>query len=128
MQFEELHAVWLVLRREYAERVRSSSFLASTFAAPALFLPLGLVILGSQVLPRILGYLAIVLAAGYALAGVVTLLDLTVPPAVQISAGVPALWWLAAAGTLLRRARETPSTAALPSGVAVARHGTAGRV
>ena len=33
-------------------------------AAPALFLPLGLVILGSGVLPRILGYLALVLAAG----------------------------------------------------------------
>ena len=97
-------------------------------AAPALFLPLGLVILDSQVLPRILGYLAIVLAAGYALAGVVTLLDLTVPPAVQISAGVPALWWLAAAGTLLRRTRQAPSTASLPGGVAVAGHGTAGRV
>jgi hypothetical protein len=39
--------------------------------APALFLPLGLVILGSGVLPRILGYLALVLAAGYALAGLV---------------------------------------------------------
>ena len=87
-------------------------------AAPALFLPLGLVILGSGVLPRILGYLALVLAAGYALAGVVTLPDLTVPPAVQISAGViPALWWLAAAGTLLTRTRE-PSPAGLPSGAA----------
>src|SRR5215471_13734778 len=32
--------------------------------APALFVPLGLVILGSAVLPRILGYLAVVLAAG----------------------------------------------------------------
>ena len=96
--------------------------------APALWLPLGLVILGSAVLPRILGYLAIVLAAGYALAGVVTLLDLTLPAAVLISAGVPALWWLAAAGTLIRRARETPSTAGLPAGVAVAGHGTAGGV
>src|SRR6516162_11765045 len=38
-------------------------------AAPALWLPLGLVILGSAVLTRILGYLALVLAAGYALAG-----------------------------------------------------------
>src|SRR5215468_6628905 len=89
-------------------------------AAPALWLPLGLVILGSHVLPRILGYLAIVLAAGYALAGVVTLLDSTVPPAVQISAGVPTLWFLAAAGTLLRRARQAPSAAGLPSGVAAA--------
>src|SRR6516225_4388300 len=48
-------------------------------AAPALWLPLGLVILGSGVLPRVLGYLALVLGAGYALAGVATLLDLTVP-------------------------------------------------
>jgi len=97
-------------------------------AAPALWLPLGLVILGSGVLPRILGYLAIVLAAAYALAGAVTLLDLTVPAAVQISAGVvPALWWLAAAGTLIIRARQASATAGLPSGVAAAGHGTAGR-
>src|SRR6516225_8373237 len=87
-------------------------------AAPALWLPLGLVVLGSAVLPRILGYLALVLAAGYALAGVITLLDLTVPAAVLISAGVPALWWLAAAGTLIIRAREAPSAAGLPSGAA----------
>ena len=93
-------------------------------AAPALFLPLGLVILGSAVLPRILGYLALVLAAGYALAGVLTLLDLTVPPAVQISASIPALWWLAAAGTLLRRARE-PSTAGLSASAAAAGQGAA---
>jgi len=87
-------------------------------AAPALFLPLGLVILGSGVLPRVLGYLALVLAAGYALAGALTLLDLTVPAAVLISAGIPAVWWLAAAGTLLIRAREAPSAAGLPSGAA----------
>ena len=95
-------------------------------AAPALFLPLGLVILGSAVLPRILGYLALVLAAGYALAGILTLSDLTVPAAVQVSAGViPALWWLAAAGTLLTRARQAPSAAGLPSAAAAAGHGTA---
>ena len=94
-------------------------------AAPALWLPLGLVILGPAVLPRILGYLALVLAAGYALAGILTLSDLTVPAAVQVSAGViPALWWLAAAGTLLTRARQAPSAAGLPS-AAAAGHGTA---
>jgi len=105
--------------------IHSVQHLYFIVAAPAVFLPLGLVILGSAVLPRILGYLAIVLAAGYALAGVLTLFDLTVPAAVQISAGVlPALWWLAAAGTLLTRARE-PSTAGLPGGAAAAGHGTA---
>jgi ABC-2 type transport system permease protein len=40
MGFEELHALWLVLRREYVERVRSWSFLASTVAAPVFFLAL----------------------------------------------------------------------------------------
>jgi len=97
-------------------------------AAPALWLPLGLVILGSHVLPRILGYLALALAAGYALAGVVTLLDLTVPVAVQISASVQVLWWLAAAGTFIVRAREVPSSEGRANGVAVARHGKAGRL
>ena len=105
--------------------IQSVQHLYFIVAAPAVWLPLGLVILGSAVLPRILGYLAIVLAAGYTLAGVLTLFDLTVPAAVQIAAGVvPALWWLAAAGTLLTRARE-PSAAGLPGGVAAAGHGTA---
>ena len=98
-------------------------------AAPAVFLPLGLVILGSHVLPRILGYLALVLGAGYVLAGVFTLFDSTVPPAVQVAAGfVPALWWLAAAGTLLIRARQAPPTAGLPSDVAAAGQAAAGRL
>ena len=106
--------------------IRSVQHLWFIVAAPALWLPLGLVILGSAVLPRILGYLAIVLAAGYALAGALTLLDLTVPAAVQIFAGfVPALWWLAASGTLLTRARQAPSMAGLPGGAAAAGHGTA---
>ena len=97
--------------------------------APALWVPLALVILRSSVLPRILGILALVLAAGYVLAGVFTLFDSTVPPAVQVAAGfVPALWWLAAAGTLLIRARQAPPTAGLPSGVAAAGQATAGRL
>jgi hypothetical protein len=94
-------------------------------AAPALWLPLALVILGSAVLPRILGYLALVLTAGYALAGVITLLDLTVPVAVQISVSVQVLWWLAAAGTFIMRAREVPSSEILPGGAAVAGQGMA---
>ena len=102
--------------------IHSVQHLYFIVAAPAVFLPLGLVILGSAVLPRILGYLAIVLAAGYALAGAVTLLDSTLPAAVQISAGVPTLWYLAAAGTLIIRARHAPSTAGLPNGVAAAGH------
>jgi len=74
--------------------------------APALWLPLGLVILGSHVLPRILGYLAIVLAAVFVLAGVFTLLDSTVPTAVQLLGSAQALWWLAAEGIVIFGARR----------------------
>ena len=108
--------------------IHSVQHLYFIVAAPALFLPLGLVILGSDVLPRILGYLALVLAAGYALAGIFTLLDLTVPVAVQISASVQVLWWLAAAGTFIMRAREVPFSKGLPSGVAAAGQGKARRL
>jgi hypothetical protein len=109
--------------------IHSVQHLYFSVAAPAVFLPLGLVILGSPVLPRILGYLALALAAGYTLAGVFTLFDSTVPPAVQVAAGfVPALWWLAAAGTLLIRARQAPPAAGFPRGVAAAGHETAGRL
>ena len=93
--------------------IHSVQHLYFIVAAPALWLPLGLVILGSDVLPRRLGYPALVLAAGYALAGVFTLLDLTVPVAVQISASVQVLWWLAAAGTFIVRARKMPSSEGL---------------
>ena len=108
--------------------IHSVQHLYFIVAAPALWLPLGLVILGSGVLPRILGYLALALAAGYALAGVLTLLDLTVPVAVQISASVQVLWWLAAAGTVIIRTRDVPSSQGLPGGVAVAGQGKAGRL
>jgi len=107
--------------------IHSVQHLYFIVAAPAVWLPLGLVILGSHVLPRILGYLALVLAAVFVLAGVFTLFDSTVPPAVQIFGSVQALWWLAAAGTLLIRARQAPSTGSLLS-AAAAGHETAGRL
>jgi hypothetical protein len=61
-------------------------------AAPALFLPLGVVILGSRVLPRVFGYLALVLGAAFAILGVVFLFILTLPAAVLAFAGLQTLW------------------------------------
>jgi len=75
-------------------------------AAPAFFLPLGLVILSSPVLPRVLGYLALILAAAFAVVGVATLSTLVLSAAVTALAAVQALWWLAAGITLLVRARD----------------------
>ena len=91
-------------------------------AAPALFLPLGVVILGSHVLPRVFGYLALVLGAAFAILGVVTLFTLTLPAAVLAFAGIQTLWWLAAAITLIVRTEKTSDTASVkeqaPAGAA----------
>src|SRR5215469_3592548 len=72
-------------------------------AAPALFLPLGVILLGSSILPRLFGYLALLLATAFAALGVIFLLTLTLPAGVTAFAGVQALWWLAAALTLIVR-------------------------
>jgi hypothetical protein len=71
--------------------------------APALFLPLGIVLVGSPILPRPFGYLALVLATAFAALGVIFLLSLTLPGPVTAFGGVQALWWLAAAVTLIVR-------------------------
>lgn len=75
-------------------------------AAPALFFPLGLVLLGSRILPRALGYLALVLAAGFAALGVLFLLTLRLPDAVTASASIQPIWWIAAAITLMVKSRK----------------------
>ena len=82
-------------------------------AAPALFLPLGIVTLGSRVLPHVFGYLAIALAAAFAILGVVYLSALTLPLFVQAFAGVQTLWWLAAAITLIVGTRKILATASV---------------
>jgi len=78
-------------------------------AAPALFLPLGIVILGSIVLPRVFGYLALALGAAFVALGVAFLLTLTLPGWVQLFASIQAIWWLAAAVTLIVRTVTGPS-------------------
>jgi hypothetical protein len=79
-------------------------------AAPSLFLPLGIVLVTSRILPRLFGYLAFLLAIVFAVLGVVFLLDLTLPAAVTAFAAVQALWWLAAAITLIVRCGKIPNS------------------
>ncbi|HEX5414097.1 MAG TPA: hypothetical protein VFZ25_00425 [Chloroflexota bacterium] len=85
-------------------------------AAPTLFLPLGAVLLGSPVLPRIFGYLALLLGAAFAILGIAFLLTLVLPPAVTAFAGIQALWWLAAAITLIVQNERIPTDKRLPAG------------
>jgi len=79
-------------------------------AAPALFLPLGVVLISSRVLPSLFGYLSLVLAAAFAVLGIAFLLTLTLPAKVTAFAGVQALWWLAAAITLIVRSGKISQT------------------
>ena len=90
--------------------IHSVQHLYFIVGAPALFIPLGVVILGSRLLPRLLGYLAIVLGAAFAIAGVVYLFDLTLPVLVQAFASIQVLWWLAAAIMLIVRPQKTSDT------------------
>ncbi len=72
-------------------------------AAPAMFLPLGVVLVSSQVLPKLFGYLALILGAVFALLGMIFLLSLTLPAWVTAFGAVQALWWFAAAVALIVR-------------------------
>jgi len=78
-------------------------------AAPALFLPLGVVLVTSRILPRLFGYLALLLAVIFAALGLAFLLTLMLPAAVTAFAGVQGLWWLAASITLIVRGGEIPA-------------------
>ncbi len=113
----DLPTLVAVLRGETG--VHSDDLMSSTLslyfivAAPALFLPLGVVILGSHVLPRVFGYLSLVLGAAFAVLGVATLFTLTLPVAVLAFAGIQTLWWLAAAITLIVRTEKTSDIASV---------------
>ena len=79
--------------------------------APSLFLPLGVVILTSRVLPQILGYLALALGVIFGILGIVFAPVLIVPAAVTALGGIEAIWWLAAAITLIVLAyRKAPAS------------------
>ncbi|HKU25527.1 MAG TPA: hypothetical protein VJQ54_08655, partial [Candidatus Sulfotelmatobacter sp.] len=86
--------------------VSSVQHLYFIIAAPALFLPLGIVLVGSRIIPRAIGYLALALGGIFALVGVASLLTLTLPASVTSLGSIQALWWLAAAFSLLFRSRK----------------------
>lgn len=73
----------------------------SMVAAPLLFLPLGLIIVTSRVLPRLLGYLAFVLGGLFVILGMLVLFIPTIQSVVDILAIIQGVWWLVAALILL---------------------------
>lgn len=75
-------------------------------AAPAVFLPLGMILRGSDVLPKLFGYLAIGLAILFFVIGAIYMQTLTLPDPVTALGAVQALWWLAAAVALILRSHQ----------------------
>lgn len=71
--------------------------------APALFFPLGIVLLRSTILPCAFGYSALLLGAIFSALGIAYLLRLTLPASVTAFGGLQALWWMAAAISLVVR-------------------------
>jgi hypothetical protein len=72
--------------------------------APLIFLPLGTILVGSSVLPRIFAYLALALGCLYVIAGLVGLF--TSPVLTLVPLGLQSLWILAAAIALVARSRH----------------------
>lgn len=76
--------------------------------APVIFLALGTILLGSRLLPRVLGYLAFGLGIAFAVVGFIGLF--TTPLLTIIVLSLQALWVLAAAITLLVRSGKVPDS------------------
>lgn len=72
-------------------------------AAPVLFVPLGLILINSRVLPHLFGYLALALAGTFTALGIAFIRTLTLPAAVTGFGAVQAVWWLAASISLIAR-------------------------
>ncbi len=81
-------------------------------AAPALFIPLSVVLLGSKILPRIFGWTGLALGLIFASLGLSTITTVVLSPAVNAMAAVQSLWWFAAAIWLMARSRAIASIAA----------------
>jgi len=86
--------------------IESVQHLYFIVSAPALFLPLGMVLVRSRIIPRVIGYLAFVLGGAFALVGMLSLFTLALPASITSLGSIQALWWLAAAFSLLFASRR----------------------
>jgi hypothetical protein len=73
--------------------------------APALFIPLGMVLRHSDILPKWFGWLAIGIGIFFGILGIVFLLRLILPVWVTAIAGIQAFWWLASSILVVIRTR-----------------------
>ena len=71
--------------------------------APALFIPLGIVLRNSNILPQWFSWLALFMGILFAVLGIVFLLHLILPVWVTAIAGIQAFWWLASSIVIIIR-------------------------
>jgi hypothetical protein len=77
--------------------------------APVFFLPLGIVLISSQVRRGTFGYVVALFAVIFAGLGVALLLTVTLCDALTLLAVVQAVWWLPAAISFLARNKNEPA-------------------
>jgi hypothetical protein len=73
--------------------------------APAVFIPLGIVLRNSNVLPRLFSWLAIGMGIFFGILGIVFLFHLILPVWVTAIAGIQAFWWLASSIIVVVRSK-----------------------
>lgn len=89
-----------------AQLIQAIQHAYSMLAAPAVFVPLGVVLLGSRVLPRIFAYLSFALGGLFAVLGPLALFSDSLQLVVTILSIVQGFWFLAAAVALLISVRR----------------------
>ncbi|HEU5228644.1 MAG TPA: DUF4386 family protein [Ktedonobacteraceae bacterium] len=85
----------------------------SMVAAPLLFLPLGMIIVSSRVLPRVFGYLAFVIGALFVILGLPVLFVPSIQAVVDVLSIIQGVWWLLAAVVLLILAGKQSAVTAI---------------
>src|SRR6516225_9421589 len=75
-------------------------------AAPAFFIPLGMVLIQSSILPKIFGWTGFLLGFLFVVLGIAFLQVQILPPAITALGGIQVFWWIAASISLILRASK----------------------
>jgi hypothetical protein len=84
--------------------ISSVQHLYFIIAAPSLFIPLGIILIRSALLPKLFGWLAVGLGLLFFILGMATMLILVIPPQITFLGILQGFWWLSASIAFLIRA------------------------
>jgi hypothetical protein len=78
-------------------------------AAPAMFIPLGLVIVRYKIIPKGIGYAAIIIGIAFFIIGGLTITKLILPPGITFLGIVQGIWWLIASVVFIFKMMKQPA-------------------